>query len=65
MSPQALTRPLNNTILRPSIHNFSFVWVLCAPFSIECADVVRLWGFCGIYVYNSMAVQLVIHGGDL
>ncbi len=31
---------------------------------VDCMDVLRLWGFCGIYVYNSLAVQMLIHGGE-
>jgi hypothetical protein len=32
---------------------------------IDLMDVLKLWGFCGIYVYNSMAVQVLVNGGDL
>ena len=51
-------------LLSPLLVVSSVVWVpLVATGVLECSDVARVWGFCGIYVYNSMAVQMVVHGG--
>jgi hypothetical protein len=25
---------------------------------------MRLWGFCGFYLYNSMVIQMILNGAD-
>lgn len=47
--------------MTPVVALLSPVWlVLIMLGHCEFMDVVKWWGFCGMYLYNSMAVQVVI-----
>ena len=53
-------------VLTPVIILASPLWLpLVACGAVKCEDVLRLWGFCAIYLKNSMAVQMIINGGEM
>ena len=64
----ALVRPRRalGLVLTPVIILASPLWLpLVACGAVKCEDVLRLWGFCAIHLKNSMAVQMIINGGEM